>query len=107
VITPEVITLIVAATGGLGTGAAIGIGVLRFVGRDWAEWRKRVEDKIDRLQPEHILKIEGFDPERLDEHYQRLHKLTNDISVVKMTADRAEIQVADHEHRLRVVERKG
>lgn len=106
-IAPEVIALVVAGTGGLGTGLAVGVGVLKFVGRDWTEWRKRVEEKIDRLQPEHIMKIEGFDPERLDAHYQRVHNLANDLTIVKMTADRVEKQAADHELRLRAVERKG
>ena len=93
-----------AIAGGLGTGAVIGLALLRFIFRDWTSWRQRVEAKLDRLQPEHIMKIDGFDPQRLDAHYRKVHDLTAAAAECKMGFDRHGKQLDDHEQRIRVVE---
>lgn len=102
----ELIALVVAAAGGLGSGVAIAVLVFRHVIKDWIEWRDRVEKKIDRLQPEHIMKIEGFDPERLNAHYQKVHDLTTEATACKLSLERVEGEVHDHEQRIRHLEIK-
>ena len=100
----ELVALVVAAAGGLGTSVAIAVLVFRHVVKDWSEWRDRVEGKIDRLQPEHILKIEGFDPERLKGHYQKVHELTTMATECKLGLEAVGREVQDHEQRIRHLE---
>jgi len=100
----EIVAVVVAALGAIGTGVAIGVAVVRYVFRDWVEWRDRVEHKIDRLQPEHIMKIEGFDPERLKTHYAKVHDLTTAATECKLGLDRVDRVVVDHEQRIRRIE---
>lgn len=99
---------------GLATlGVALGVGIilpptfLRFVLKDWIMWRDRVEKKLDRLQPEHVLKIEGFDPARLESHYQGLHDLRGKVAKNELSLAAVDRKVEDHELRLRAVERKA
>lgn len=100
----KVLAVAAAIAGGLATGGVIGVALVRFLFRDWVKWRERVEAKIDRLQPEHILKLEGIDPERLEQHYSRVHGLANTAAKCEMSVERHERLLADHEARLRVVE---
>ena len=100
----QTLASIAAIAGGLTFGAAIAMMVMRVLFKDWVEWRKRVEVKLDRLQPEHVLKIEGFDPERLTEHYARTHKLANDLTVTSLDVGRLSRGHDDHEGRLRTIE---
>lgn len=87
-----------AIAGGLGTGGVIAVAIVRFIFRDWTSWRQRVEAKLDRL------KIEGFDPQRLDAHYRKVHDLANTAAECKMSVERLDRQVQDHEGRLRAAE---
>ena len=100
----KVLAISTAIAGGLGTGAVIGIAIIRFLFKDWIAWRERVEAKLDKLQPEHIIKLEGLDPERLEEHYKRLHTMANTATELKLTVDRQDRQIMDHENRMRRLE---
>lgn len=100
----EIVAVVAAALGAMGFGAAVGVAVVRYVFRDWTDWRERVERKIDRLQPEHIMKIEGFDPERLELHYARLNGLATVATECKLGLENAEHAVSDHEQRIRHLE---
>lgn len=100
----QTLAAIAAIGGGLATGGVLGVALVRFLFRDWVSWRERVERKLDRLQPEHVMKLEGFDPQRLEAHYRKVHDLSNEAAACKVGIDRAGRQIEDHEQRLRVVE---
>lgn len=85
-------------------GSAIGIILLLFavtlilvrtVANDWIQWRTRIEGKIDKM-----------DPERMDEHYTKVHTLSNKTFELSMTTSRLDVDQQDHEMRLRLIERK-
>jgi len=96
---------------GLATlGVALGVGIilppifLRIVLKDWVTWRERVEKKLDRLQPEHVIKIEGLDVDRLLRHYQKLHDIGNMVTAHELRTTANAKRLDDHEERIRGLE---
>lgn len=59
------------------------------------QWFQRVEDTLGKI-----------DPTRIHQHFDRVHTLSNIAMETRMTADRAERDVADHESRIRKLEDK-
>lgn len=99
----EWLSIAAAIVGGLSTGLVIGLWLARrelkrildVVDRmPPAEWFKRVEDKIDLL-----------DPERLSAHYERVHAHAQRIQAHDVEINTLRREVDDHETRLRVVEK--
>lgn len=60
-----------------------------------AAWFERVEDKVNKV-----------DPDRMLEHYARVHSLSNTTFANDLTLKRIEKQNDDHEGRIRVLEGK-
>jgi esterase/lipase len=103
----QFLSTLAAIAGGLSFGGVIAVAVVRYAMKDWVVWRVRVEAKIDRLQPEHILKLEELDPERIREHYEKVHTLSNKVMETSMTVERHEVTIGDHEARIRGLEKRG
>jgi hypothetical protein len=111
----KVISIAVAAGGSVGTGAYLGYWLVkakvahvsRVVDRvPELDWFKRVEAKLDRLQPEHVAKLEGFDPDRLQRHYTPVLELATTATECRLDVERLDDQVQDHESRIRVLEKR-
>ena len=97
--------ILAAIAGGLGTGLVIGLAVARrelkrifdVVDRvPPAEWFRRVEEKIDQLDPERL----SLQYKRVHAHGQQLERQEGQISTLRRDVD-------DHEGRLRVVEKSA
>lgn len=61
-----------------------------------AEWFTRVEEKLQRI-----------DPNRIQEHFSRVHTLSNTAMEAKLKAEEHRATLQDHETRLRLVEKRG
>ncbi len=106
----DLLSVITSVAGGLATGGGISLLVVRYVAKDWVVWRERVEHKIDRLQPEHVIKIEGLDLGRLSDHYEQVAQLSTTAVTCQVELARVVEELKDHEGRIRhleAVERKG
>ena len=100
----ELLGILTAVTGGLGTGVVVASLIIKNVAKDWVKWRERVEQKIDKLQPEHIMRLEGFDPARLSDHYEKVIQLGQKAIECKLEIDRVGEECRDHESRIRRLE---
>lgn len=86
-------TIIGSAIGVIVVGAGALFLFVKVFLSDWKAWRERVETKIDKL-----------DPDRLGEHFTRVHTLSNDVFKALISIVNTEKDLADHEVRLRQAE---
>lgn len=75
------------------------------------EWFDGVKDSVDCVPEKEWFtrvesKLEKVDPERMQEHYARVHSLGNTAMANSMGIERVAKQTEDHEHRIRDLEGK-
>jgi len=89
-------TIIGSAVGVIVVGsAALGI-FIKVILADWKQWRERVEDKIDKLEPE-----------RVNRHFDKVHQLSNEMLKLMVSMMHSEKEILDHEGRIRILENGG
>lgn len=76
------------------------------------EWFDEVKEAVDRVPEAEWFrtvgaKLEQIDPKRIQEHYDRVHKLSNIAWEAKLKTDEHKATLNDHETRIRTVEKRG